>query len=44
MVGVIIQARMGSSRVPGKTMHEIFGQPLLYSVLNDASWRNMLIR
>jgi spore coat polysaccharide biosynthesis protein SpsF len=29
MIAVIIQARMGSSRMPGKTMQEIAGKPLL---------------
>lgn len=30
MVGVIIQARMGSSRLPGKTMMDLNGKPLFY--------------
>ncbi|MDG6249245.1 glycosyltransferase family protein [Methanocalculus sp.] len=30
MIAVIIQARMNSSRMPGKTMQEIAGKPLLY--------------
>lgn len=30
MNGVIIQARMGSTRMPGKTMKKVMGKPLLY--------------
>ena len=36
MIGVIIQARMGSSRMPGKTMSDLCGKPMLAHVLYRA--------
>lgn len=33
-VVLIIQARMGSSRLPGKSMMDLAGKPLIYRVLN----------
>lgn len=34
---VIIQARMGSTRLPGKVMKEICGKPILWHVINRVS-------
>ena len=35
-VGIIIQARMGSKRLPGKVMKKINGRPLIYYLLKRA--------
>jgi len=35
-VVAIIQARMGSSRLPGKMMEPIAGQPLMYHIIARA--------
>lgn len=37
MTSVIIQARLGSTRMPGKTMKEIMGKPLLYYSVKRSS-------
>lgn len=40
LVGAIIQARMGSSRLPGKTMDTICGKPLIYYSVKRALQAN----
>jgi spore coat polysaccharide biosynthesis protein SpsF (cytidylyltransferase family) len=42
MIAAIIQARMGSTRLPGKTMMKISGKPLLFHVIERAK-RSKLI-
>ncbi|MDP2676853.1 MAG: glycosyltransferase family protein [bacterium] len=36
MIAVIIQARMGSTRLPGKILKELAGKPMLWHVVNRA--------
>ena len=40
----IIQARMGSSRLPGKVLRDIGGQPMLYRVVVRARHAQMVGR
>ena len=41
-VVAIIQARMGSKRLPGKVMKEIVGKPMLYYVINRVKYAKEL--
>lgn len=34
MITAVIQARMGSSRLPGKTMKDILGKPMIWHMIN----------
>ena len=34
MTGIVLQARMGSSRLPGKVMHQLRGRPMLGHILD----------
>jgi spore coat polysaccharide biosynthesis protein SpsF len=42
VISAIIQARMGSHRLPGKVMKKIKGKPLLYYVLNQMKFSKLL--
>ena len=33
-VNLVVQARMGSSRLPGKMMLDLYGEPLIFRILN----------
>lgn len=41
-IGCIIQARMGSTRLPGKVMKNLEGQPVLYHVLERVKQSNSI--
>jgi Spore coat polysaccharide biosynthesis protein F, CMP-KDO synthetase homolog len=41
-ISAIIQARMGSSRLPGKVMKEVSGHPVLYHVIERVSRSRMI--
>ena len=42
MVTAIIQARVGSTRLPGKTMKNILGKPMLWHMINRLEKSNLI--
>ena len=42
MAVAIIQARMGSSRLPGKVMREILGKPMLWHIISRLKWSKLI--
>ena len=42
-VGVVIQARMGSKRLPGKVMKKINNYPMIYYLLKRVKFSNFKI-
>ena len=34
IVNIVVQARMGSVRLPGKMMLDLFGEPLIHRILS----------
>lgn len=42
MIAAIIQARMGSSRLPGKVLADICGKPMLWHIINRLSYSDSI--